>query len=120
MSYYAVNVTVCTSEAAFVFYFIFFVYCVLLALTSFILILANQRIYSRFRDDIMHSFRAILLSIFPLMIQLSGDWLVTENKLMYEVFWWISVLALVVFNVITQIVVFFPAVSSSYCRCPKL
>ncbi len=110
-SYNAFNMTFCYSDPD-IYYEIFdllvFFYLAILVLTSFILILINRRIYSRFRDDKVHSFRALVLSFLPLLMLFIGE--ITVIASFYQVYWWLSVTALVLFNIIAQMATFLPMV----------
>lgn len=111
-SFEYLNLTVCFTQdesVYMVFNFLLFSYLMILVLISF---LNNRRIYSQFKDDVLHSFRALILAIFPLVFQFTSDSiLVEEISSYYNIFWWMSVLAFVVFNIITQLAMFSQMVS---------
>ena len=111
-SFEILNLTLCFTpdgSAYIIFNLLLFVYLIILVLISFYLILNNKRIYSHFRDDVVHSFRALFLAIFPLLFQCAGVFIFTEVT--YIFFWSMSVIAFVVFNIIAQLAMFSPMVS---------
>ena len=111
-SFEILNLTLCFTpdgSVYIIFNLLLFAYLIILVLISFYLILNNKRIYSHFRDDVVHSFRALFLAIFPLFFQCAGVFIFMEVT--YIFFWSMSVIAFVVFNIIAQLAMFSPMVS---------
>lgn len=88
-------------------------YAILIA-ASFFFILCNLKVHSIFRDDTVASFRALILSILPFLLEAIGIGVLVTDLTRYEVYWWIIVIGLVIMNIVSQMGTFFTMVKF-YC-----
>ena len=112
VSFRNLNLTLCfTSDKKHFIFFstILFGYFVVLTTTAVVLILLNKRTHTRFRDDILHSFRAVILSFFPLLFSYVSVWIFD----IYELYWWMVTFSFLLLNIVAQLALFSPLVRPS-------
>ena len=113
MSFRSLNLTTCAvdSELTNVIPILIIAYYVLQIVAAFFFILANKRIYSNFKDDTLHSFRALIFGCLMVSIREIAFLLVQSDYRAYLAVWWLFLISLVVLNIFAVLATFLPAVS---------
>ena len=117
VSFRNLNITLCFTpdKKHFIFFStILFGYFVVLTTAAIVLVLLNKRTHSRFRDDVLHSFRAVLLSFFPLLFSYVSVWIFERRLELYELYWWMVTFSFLLLNIVAQLALFSPLVCLSW------
>ena len=116
LSYHIFNVTTCSPsppgalQLSFTLW-LFLYFAIVFIVSLFILRVLNRTVSSKFRDEALHSSRALFLSIFPLMAFFLSDWISIGTLYQYYKVYSSLSMAALFFNLTAEVVVFGPVVS---------